>query len=89
MQHLQEQVNKIQEQIIHEQKKEQVRELLQEGKNIGIEKTKKQRRSWYLMDDGIEYPHFALARHKLTRKIDFFWRIPRDQREYLVELTSI
>jgi Fe-Mn family superoxide dismutase len=38
MQHLQEQVNKIQEQIIHEQKKEQVRELLQEGKNIGIEK---------------------------------------------------
>ena len=38
MEHIQEQVNKIQEQIIHEQKKEQVRELLQEGKKIGIEK---------------------------------------------------
>lgn len=57
--------------------------------NLGIEKVKKQRRSWYLMDDGIEYPHSALARNKFTRKIDFFWRIPKDQREYLVELTSI
>jgi superoxide dismutase, Fe-Mn family len=38
MEHIQEQVNKIEKQIVHEQKKEQVRELLQEGKKIGIEK---------------------------------------------------
>lgn len=56
-------------------------------KKLGIEKSKKQRRSWYLMDDGIEYPRSALAKNKITNKIDFFWRIPRDQREYLVELT--
>ena len=38
MEHIQEQVNNIEKQIIHEQKKDQVRELLQEGKKIGIEK---------------------------------------------------
>lgn len=54
--------------------------------DLGIKKEKKQRRSWYLMDDGIEYPHSALARNKITNKIDFFWRMPREQREYLVDL---
>lgn len=50
---------------------------------LGIEKTKKERKSWYLMDDGIEYPSYALAKHKMTGKIDFFWRISKDNREYL------
>jgi hypothetical protein len=53
--------------------------------NLGIEKTKKLRRSWYLMDDGIEYPNSALAKHKITGKIDFFWRIPREHRNYLAD----
>ena len=52
-------------------------------KNLGIEKMKKERKSWYLMDDGIEYPSYALAKNKLTGKIDFFWRISKDNREYL------
>lgn len=50
---------------------------------LGIEKPKKERKTWYLMDDGIEYPDFALGRNTHTGKIDFFWRIPKDKREYL------
>ncbi len=50
---------------------------------LGIEKEKKERKSWILMDDGIEYPSYALATNILTNKIDFFWRIPKDKREYL------
>ena len=38
MQHIQESVEKIEKQILHEQKREQAKELLQEGKKIGIEK---------------------------------------------------
>lgn len=38
MEHLHEQVNKIEKQIVFEQKKEQVKEMLKEGKKIGIEK---------------------------------------------------
>jgi len=53
--------------------------------NLGIEKTKKERKSWHLMEDGIEYPDSALAKNILTGKIDFFWRIPKDKREYLVK----
>jgi predicted DNA-binding helix-hairpin-helix protein len=51
--------------------------------NLGIEKIKKERISWYLMDDGIEYPSSALAKNMSSGKIDFFWRMPREQREYL------
>lgn len=51
--------------------------------NLGIHQEKKERKSWYLMEDGIEYPSYALARNILTNKIDFFWRIPKDKREYL------
>jgi hypothetical protein len=50
---------------------------------LGIEKIKKERKEWHLMEDGIEYPSYALARNILTNKIDFFWRIPKDKREYL------
>lgn len=50
---------------------------------FGIEKDKKERKSWYLMEDGIEYPSYALAKNKLTGKIDFFWRISKENREYL------
>jgi Holliday junction resolvasome RuvABC DNA-binding subunit len=50
---------------------------------LGIEKKKQQRKTWYLMDDGIEYPDYSLAKNKLTGKIDFFWRISKDNREYL------
>jgi hypothetical protein len=52
-------------------------------KTLGIEKLKKERKSWYLMEDGIEYPSYALAKNTLTGKIDFFWRIAKDKREYL------
>ncbi len=52
-------------------------------KNLGIEKIKKERKSWYLMDDGIEYPTYCLAKNKLTGKIDFFWRMPKESRIYL------
>jgi predicted DNA-binding helix-hairpin-helix protein len=52
---------------------------------LGIERVKKERKSWYLMEDGIEYPDFALAKNILTGRIDFFWRIPKDKREYLVK----
>jgi Fe-Mn family superoxide dismutase len=38
MQHIQESVEKIEKQILHEQKREQAKKLLQEGKKIGIEK---------------------------------------------------
>ena len=38
MQHIQESVEKIEKQILHEQKREQAKELLKEGKKIGIEK---------------------------------------------------
>lgn len=51
--------------------------------NFGIQKEKKERKVWYLMEDGIEYPSYALAKNTLTNKIDFFWRIPKDRREYL------
>jgi hypothetical protein len=51
--------------------------------SFGIEKDKKSRRSWMLMDDGIEYPTTCLARHKETGKIDFFWRITKEKRQYL------
>jgi len=53
-------------------------------KNLGIEKIKKERKTWYLMEDGIEYPYSCLAKSTLTGKIDFFWRIPKDSREYLI-----
>ena len=51
--------------------------------NLGIEKTKKERKSWHLMPDGIEYPSYALAKNNLTGQIDFFWRMPKERREYL------
>jgi hypothetical protein len=35
------------------------------------------------MEDGLEYPSYALAKNILTGKIDFFWRISKDKREYL------
>ena len=38
MQHIQESVEKIEKQILHEQKREQAKELLKEGQKIGIEK---------------------------------------------------
>ena len=38
MQHIQEQVEKIENQILHEKKREQAKEILKEGKKIGIEK---------------------------------------------------
>lgn len=50
---------------------------------LGIEKEKKARRTWYTMEDGIEYPTYCLAKNTLTGKIDFFWRISKDKREYL------
>lgn len=50
---------------------------------LGIKKEKKERRTWYTMDDGIEYPTYCLAKNTLTGKIDFFWRIAKDKREYL------
>lgn len=52
-------------------------------KNLGIERKKKERKTWYLMEDGIEYPTYSLAKNKLTGKIDFFWRISKENREYL------
>lgn len=52
-------------------------------KNLGIEKEKKARMRWMTMDDGIEYPYSCLAKHTETGKIDFFWRITKDKREYL------
>ena len=52
-------------------------------KNLGIERVKKERKSWYKMEDGLEYPSYALAKNILTGKIDFFWRIAKDKREYL------
>lgn len=54
-------------------------------KNLGIERIKKERKTWYLMEDGIEYPYSCLAKNTLTEKIDFFWRIPKDSREYLTK----
>jgi predicted DNA-binding helix-hairpin-helix protein len=50
---------------------------------LGIKKEKKVRRTWYTMEDGIEYPTYCLAKNTLTGKIDFFWRIAKDKREYL------
>jgi predicted DNA-binding helix-hairpin-helix protein len=50
---------------------------------LGIQKEKKERRTWMVMEDGIEYPTYCLARNTLTGKIDFFWRIAREKREYL------
>lgn len=52
-------------------------------KKLGIEKEKKERKSWHLMEDGIEYPSYCLAKNTLTGKIDFFWRIAKPNREYL------
>jgi hypothetical protein len=52
-------------------------------KNLGIEKVKKERKSWYMMPDGIEYPSYALAKNNLTGQIDFFWRMPKERRDYL------
>ena len=52
-------------------------------KKLGIEKDVKERRTWVLMEDGIGYPTYALALNTLTNKIDFFWRIPKDRRQYL------
>lgn len=52
-------------------------------RQFGIEKEKKERKKWILMDDGIEYPSYCFATNKLTGKLDFFWRIPKDKRLYL------
>jgi predicted DNA-binding helix-hairpin-helix protein len=52
-------------------------------RKLGIEKAKKERKSWYLMPDGIEYPSYSLAKNNLTGQIDFFWRMPKERREYL------
>jgi len=55
-------------------------------KRIGIEKikkNKKERRTWYLMPDGIEYPTYSLATDTFTGQIDFFWRIDKERRAYL------
>ena len=52
-------------------------------KNLGIEKVKKERKTWIVMDDGIEYPTSCLAKNIMTNVVDFFWRIPKDKREYL------
>lgn len=51
--------------------------------NLGIQKKTKERRNWIMMEDGIEYPTFALAINTMTNAIDFFWRIPKDKRQYL------
>lgn len=51
--------------------------------SLGIEKVKKERKKWFLMEDGIEYPYSSLAKNISTGKIDFFWRIPKEKREYL------
>jgi len=57
------------------------------GKNIlskfGIEKEKKARMKWITMEDGIDYPVSCLAKHTDTGKIDFFWRIIKEKRQYL------
>jgi hypothetical protein len=52
-------------------------------KQFGIERVKKERKTWILMDDGIEYPSYCFAKHKTTGKLDFFWRISRENRIYL------
>jgi Holliday junction resolvasome RuvABC DNA-binding subunit len=52
-------------------------------KKLGIEKEKKARISWRLMPDGKEYPTSTLAKDILTGQTDFFWRIPKERREYL------
>lgn len=52
-------------------------------KKLGIEKEKKDKKNWYLMPDGIEYPLNSLAKNITTGQIDFFWRIPKDKRKYL------
>jgi hypothetical protein len=52
-------------------------------KNLGIEREKKLRMKWMTMDDGIDYPYSCLARHTETGKVDFFWRISKEKREYL------
>lgn len=52
-------------------------------KKIGIEKTRKKKNTWHLMYDGIEYPSYCLAYDIKYNKLDFFWRIPKDRRQYL------
>lgn len=52
-------------------------------RKLGIEREKKEKKSWYLMPDGIEYPLYSLAKNTATGQIDFFWRVPKDKREYL------
>jgi len=52
-------------------------------KNLGIEKTKKPRKKWILWEDGIEYPTYCFARDTKMGGINFFWRIPRERRDYL------
>jgi len=51
-------------------------------KRMGIEKSVKERKQWFNVD-GTDYPMAAVARHKDTKKIDLFWRIPKEDREYL------
>jgi hypothetical protein len=53
--------------------------------NLGIEKIKKERKAWRVMDDGKEYPYTCLATNIITGKIDFFWRIPKDSRKYFTK----
>lgn len=52
-------------------------------KKFGIKQEKKERLSWHLMEDGIEYPSYSLAINTYTNKMDFFWRIPKEKRQYL------
>jgi len=54
---------------------------------FGIEKTKKKKKKWYSVD-GVDYPDFALAKHKKYGHIDLFWRIPKKYRQTVREPTQ-
>ena len=51
---------------------------------FGIEKTKKKKKKWYTVD-GVDYPDFALAKHKRYGHIDLFWRIPKQHQQPVQE----
>lgn len=48
---------------------------------IGIEKEKKERKTWITIDD-VDYPHYCFAYDERSGKLDFFWRIPKEYRMY-------
>ena len=53
---------------------------------LGIEKPKKKKKKWYTID-GVDYPDFALVKHKKYGHIDLFWRIPKEFWESVHEPT--